>query len=74
MKFLTPDENPTGTTCRVLYLPDDPMFVAAITTALEQLTLAYNWEKYGTLEPEEAAAALSQMFDDFCFQVGTCAE
>jgi len=70
--YLTPDAIPTGTTCRVLFIPDSPEFIANVTGALQELLFAYNWTKYGTLEPDEAANALIDMFDNFSFNVRGC--
>jgi len=70
--YLTPDEDPIGDTCRVLFVPDNEQFLAIVRGALQELTFAYNWTKQGTLTPEEAAERCVNMFDRFCFNEGTC--
>lgn len=70
--YLTPNIIPAGTTCRVLIIPDNQEFIANVTGAIEALTFPENWTLYGTLTPEQSAAALLSMFDLFCFQQGTC--
>lgn len=70
--YLTPDAIPGNTVCRVLLLPEDEKFIAVITGALQSLIISENWQKDGTLTPDEAAGALVPMFDAFCFRQGTC--
>lgn len=72
MGFLTPDTNPTDTICRVLFIPNDEQFLANVTGALQVLTLASQWEKYGDIDPLEASEAMLPMFDAFCFNQGAC--
>jgi microcystin-dependent protein len=57
MPWLTGDVIPTETACRVIRIPDDPVFRRALSGALIELTKAENWEKFGTLTPEEQAQA-----------------
>jgi microcystin-dependent protein len=56
----------------VLIIPDDDEFVANVTGALETLTIPSYWQKHGALTPEQAAGALVDMFDGFCFKQGVC--
>lgn len=70
--YLTPDSVPSGTICRVLIIPDSEEFIANITGALQVLTFPESWQQYGLLTPEQAADALQDMFDGFCFATGTC--
>jgi hypothetical protein len=71
--YLTPDGPvPSTTICRVLFIPDSEEFIANVTGALQVLTIPENWQQYGTLTPEQSAAALQDMFDNFCFAIGTC--
>jgi len=72
MPYLTPDTLPADTICRVLFVPDTLDWLAQITGALQELTFAYNWEAYGAITPEQAAAAMTTMFDAFCFNEGSC--
>jgi len=70
--YLTPDAIPGNTTCRVILIPDNEGFVAVVTGALQSLVFPENWQKDGTLTPEEAADAMMPMFDAFCFRQGVC--
>jgi len=70
--YLTPNTAPATTSCRVLSIPDDPDIVAIVTGAFEELTFVYNFEKYGSLTPQQTAALFVPMFDAFCFQQGVC--
>jgi len=69
---VTPDSVPAGEQCRVLFIPEEPHWIAAVTGALELLTLPGAWEFDGTLTPDEAATAWIDFFDRFCFRQGTC--
>lgn len=71
-EFATPETLPTGTTCRSLFIPDDPMLIGAVTGALKALIDADNWEHVGSVTPEDAADAMVDMFDRFCFNEGFC--
>lgn len=70
--YLTPDTLPADTICRVLFIPNNEEFIANVTGALQQLTFDWNWTKYGSLTPEQAAEAMVPMFDRFCFNEGVC--
>jgi len=70
--YLTPDSTGTGTVCRSLFIPNDEKFIAIVTGALQSLTIPDNWQKDGALSEIEAADALVNMFDGFCFDVGRC--
>ena len=72
MGYLTPDSVPSGTTCRALVIPDDPRFVANVLGAIEALTFAFNYDKFGTLTPDEAAEACLPMFNALSFNTGIC--
>lgn len=67
LPYLTPQTNPTDFVCRVLRIPNDPLFIANVTGALEELTFAYNWELFGALTPIEAKDAMLTMFNAYCF-------
>jgi len=73
MGYLTPSEIPAETICRVLFIPDNEEFIAVVTGALNSLLDPNNWTAWGTLTPEESAAALVDMFDTFCLD-GECPE
>jgi len=72
MAYLTPDVTPDHATCRALFIPDDEQYLAIVRGALQELTFSYNWTKYGTLTPDEAAENFVDMFDRFCFSEGMC--
>jgi len=72
MPYLTPDEAPDTVTCRALFVPDSPDCLAIVRGALQELTFAYNWTKFGALTPEESANLFMDMFDRFSFNEGTC--
>lgn len=54
-----------GTTSRLLVIPGDMTMVMAVTGALYPLTEQINWEKFGTVEPEDAAYAMRLMLLDY---------
>jgi microcystin-dependent protein len=72
MGFLTPDSIPADTICRTLFIPNNDEFIANVTGALQTLIFPESWTPQGTLTPEQSAAALVDMFDQFCFNQGTC--
>lgn len=44
-----------GELCRRLVIPHDQTLIAAVTGALHELTLEYNWQQVGTMTPTAAA-------------------
>jgi len=70
--YLTADACPADSVCRALFIPNDEAFLAIVRGALEELTFSYNFDKYGTLEPEDMAACFQDMWDKFCFNEGIC--
>lgn len=72
MPYLTPNVAPTEFICRALFIPNDLDFLAIITGAIQELTFAYNFEKYGALTPEQTSEMFTVMFDKFCFNEGMC--
>jgi len=72
LEYATPETLPTGTTCRSLFIPNNEMMIGAVTGALKTLIDSFNWEKVGAITPEEAADAMVEMFDKFCFKEGVC--
>lgn len=69
--YLTPDAVPLTTTCRVLLIPDNEAWIAIVTGALQSLCDPQDWQEYGTLTPEECAARMQVMVDEFVFN-GEC--
>lgn len=72
MPYLTPDTIPTSTTCRVLLIPDSVEWLAIVQGALQELTYSYNYESYGAATPDECAAAMMDMTDNFAYGIGVC--
>lgn len=70
LAWLTPDEVPTDTICRALVIPADSSIIAAVNGALLPLTYSENWEQFGEVTPEDMAAAMRVMFDDFVLSSG----
>jgi len=65
--WLTPDDIPSTAECRALFIPASEAWLANVSGALLELTYAYNWEQFGTLTPDECAARMQEMYDDFTF-------
>jgi len=72
LEYATPETLPTDTICRVLFIPNDELLFGAVRGAIETLTVPENWEQLGAITPDEAAAAMVDMFDRFCFNQGAC--
>jgi len=70
--YLTLSAIPTGTTCRVLFIPDSEEALAIVRGALQLLTFPEMWDKFGATTTDESAAAFVSMFDRFCFDEGNC--
>lgn len=51
-------------------VPDDPQWVSFVSGALIELTYRQNWEKFGLMTPEEAAAAAELILDSWLTQKG----
>jgi len=65
MPYLTGDEIPSETVCKVVRIPDDPALIRAFRGALLELTYSHNWEQYGSITPDEAAQAFLDAFWTF---------
>lgn len=65
MPWLTGNSIPEDEFCRVIRVPNDPVFIHAISGALLELTYAGNWEQQGTLTPEQQAAAFDDVYVAF---------
>jgi len=70
--YLTLDEIPSGRLCRPLFIPDDSMWLALFGGALTELTLSYNYQQFGTLTPQEMAAACQEVIDEWYANSGEC--
>lgn len=65
MPWLTPDSIPEGDDCRPLLIPADSAWLALVSGALTELTLKYNWEKFGTLTVDETVAKMQEIVDGY---------
>jgi len=72
LAWLTPDEIPSNRLKRWLCIPNTPALLAAVTGALLPLTYSENWELDGTETPENVAAAMSIMLEEFLAQESAC--
>jgi hypothetical protein len=72
MPWLTPQEIPEDTVCRVLFIPDDAGILGDITGAILPLIKPYNWQAFGAVTPDEMAQRMSVMFYDFLQSTGDC--
>lgn len=63
--WLTPNDIPVNTVCRVLRIPDSLDWIAPVTGAILALQDTFNWEQFGTLTPEEVTERYSQMVNEF---------
>jgi len=71
--YLTLDEIPSGRVCRPLFIPDDPLWLALFGGALTELTLAYNYQQFGTLTPQEMADACALVIEAWYEEIcGAC--
>jgi microcystin-dependent protein len=54
-----------GVICRRLIIPNQIDYLAAVNGAILELSQSYNWEQFGADTPDEAAAAMWQMYLEF---------
>jgi len=59
--WLTPDDLPATTVCKMIELPAGLEYEAAFRGALLQLCEAGNWELHGELTPDEVAAIFADV-------------
>jgi len=71
-RWLTPNETPTGYTCRRLIVPDGVDWLAILNGALLELSREYNFEPYGAVTPDAVAATFSTMWDRFSIDKDVC--
>jgi hypothetical protein len=65
MPWLTPDSIPEDDDCRPLSIPADSAWLALVSGALTELTLPYNWQKFGTLTVDETVAKMQSIIDNY---------
>ncbi len=67
MPWLTPTAEAGDTITRLLLIPNNERFIAAVSGALVELTRAYNWEQLevGAMTPENAANRAQDMLDAY---------
>ena len=70
--WLTPDTEDAAADliCRRFFVPDTPAFRESVSGALLELTYAWNWELDGSMTPEEAAAIMLTMYNDYALAAG----
>jgi microcystin-dependent protein len=70
-RFLTPETLGNGQRiARLLLIPDDLGFIAAVSGALLELTYPWNWEQFGSITPDEAAQAASELYERYTKGLG----
>lgn len=72
LQYLSPEAMPATTVCRRLYLPDDPVIIAAVMDVLAYLTLENVWIDTEDVPEYEIRAAMAEMLEDFAED--TCGE
>lgn len=65
LAWVTPENTPNRFICRRVFIPDDPLYMAAVNGALLMLTETYNWENVFGVPESEAAAAMQIMYDRY---------
>jgi hypothetical protein len=67
MPYLTPEASTGDMITRVLHIPNEERFIAAVSGALVELTREWNWEQLTPLDmtPEAAAAQAQSMLDTY---------
>ena len=63
--WLVPDTLPVETVERAVFLPDDPLLIAAFKGAFLLLCDPDNWESLGEATPDECAALWQELFSEF---------
>lgn len=63
--FPTPETIPATRTVRLLAIPNDRQFIAAVGGALHRLTDPEQWKPVGAVTPDEAAYAALLMLKDY---------
>lgn len=61
-RWLTPDDLPGDSVERPVFVPSGDAYEAAFRGAMLNLCDPENWEKYGDVDPETAAAAFWAAF------------
>lgn len=70
--YLTPNTLPTEYVCRVLTIPNDIDVLIAVNGQINNLTNVEYWEQFGTITPEEAVAAMNEMWLKYKDSTFTC--
>lgn len=65
MPWLTPDATDADKTCRRLLIPENSVWLALVSGALTELTLKYNWQKFGDMTVDETVAAMRAIIDGY---------
>lgn len=71
--YLTPDlPTPASKQCWRFRIPDDPTLIANFFGAVLELAAPYNWEKFGTMTPQQAADIFQAVYFDCIDNGGGC--
>lgn len=70
MAWLTPDNAPTETMSRRVFIPNNEQWFAIVSGALLPLIYPSSWEKFGDVTPEEAAKRAFDMYLEFTSNTG----
>lgn len=63
--FPTPESLPDTVTMRLLAIPNDPQYIAAVGGALHRLTNPDEWKSVGAISPDDAAYRALLMMRDY---------
>jgi len=72
MGYITANEVPATTVCRVLFIPNTEQHIANVLGAIEELTFSYNFSQVDGISTGAMAQSYFQMFDDLCANIGVC--
>lgn len=63
--YPAPEDAPTGTICRRIFIPDDPNIIAAINDVLAYLCWQTTWEPSENVSQIDMEALMTAMWYDF---------
>lgn len=65
-RYLTPENAPTATICRRIFIPDDPRIAAALDEMIALLTNPAIWDDtQGGISAEETAQIVAEMWNEY---------
>lgn len=65
MPYITPFSTPPARVRRCLFIPDEPLWLAAVNGALTELTKRWNWEDIDGISVDDAVAVAQDMIDEY---------